>query len=144
MAQLHFPVSQAGLIVPVWIGLRGNELASRQPGQLPAPLPARGLLDTGTDLTAAAPVLLRALGVVPTTVTSTTTAGGQVRVRIFEISLSITDPTQSTTAWLTEPNLSVMELPAVLPDADVLVGLDILLTCKLELDGPARHFMLEF
>jgi hypothetical protein len=37
-----------------------------------------------------------------------------------------------------------MELPALLPGADVLIGLDVLLTCKLILDGPARQFTLEF
>ncbi len=38
----------------------------------------------------------------------------------------------------------VTELPAPLPDADVLVGLDLLLDCKLVLDGPGRWFTLEF
>jgi hypothetical protein len=85
------------------------------------------------------------LGATPVTTTATTTtAGGQIPVRLFEVSLSITDPIQSATAWLTEPNLMVTELTTVLPDEDVLVGLDVLLTCKTELDGPGRLFTLEF
>jgi hypothetical protein len=67
-----------------------------------------------------------------------------VTVRLFEVSLSITDPVQSSTAWLTEPNLLVTELTTVLPDEDGLVGLDTLLTCKMELDGPGGLFALEF
>jgi hypothetical protein len=35
-------------------------------------------------------------------------------------------------------------LPTVLPNLDVLVGLDVLLECKLILEGPVRKFTLEF
>jgi hypothetical protein len=45
---------------------------------------------------------------------------------------------------LTEPDLLVMELAAVLPNVDVLIGLDVLLRYKLLLDGPVRQFALEF
>jgi hypothetical protein len=38
----------------------------------------------------------------------------------------------------------VSELPTVLPDADVLVGLDVLLQLKFLLDGPAGQFTLDF
>jgi predicted aspartyl protease len=144
---LTFPVSPDGLIVPVWIGLSGQVLANLMAaGQAaPPPIAARGLIDTGSDVTAVDPSLLRALGATPATLTTTTTtASGQVRVRLFEVSLSITDPTQSLTAWLTEPNLLVTELPLTLPAVGVLVGLDVLLTCKLQLDGPARLFALDF
>ncbi len=118
-------------------------LASGQ--SVPPPLQARGQIDTGSDLTAVAASLLQALGATPATVTATTTtAGGKVKVRLFEVSLSITDPLQSPTAWLTEPDLLVTELATVLPTTDVLIGLDVLLTCKMALDGPARLFSMEF
>jgi hypothetical protein len=134
-------------MVPAWIGLSGQEtvtlLAAGQ--SVPPPRPARGQLDTGSDVTAVAASVLQSLGAIPATITATTsTAGGSVRVRLFEVSLSITDPTQSPTAWLTEPDLLVTELSALLPTADVLVGLDVLLTCKMELDGPAGKVTLEF
>jgi hypothetical protein len=45
---------------------------------------------------------------------------------------------------LTFTDLLVTELAAQLPDADVLIGLDVLLTCKLILDGPGRTFTLDF
>jgi hypothetical protein len=45
--------------------------------------------------------------------------------------------------WLVQPDLLVMELPSVLP-VDVLIGMDVLLTCKLVVDGPARQFTLEY
>jgi hypothetical protein len=45
---------------------------------------------------------------------------------------------------LTRDNLLVMEMPSPIPGVEVLIGLDILLDCKLLLDGPARQFTLEF
>jgi hypothetical protein len=38
----------------------------------------------------------------------------------------------------------VTELAALLPDTDVLVGLDVILTCKLILEGLGGQFTLEF
>jgi hypothetical protein len=65
-------------------------------------------------------------------------------VNIYKVSLGITDPTQPVRTWLTQPDLEVTELTTALPDTDVLIGLDVLLDCKLLLDGPARQFTLEF
>jgi hypothetical protein len=147
MAQLRFPVTRAGLAVPVWIGqhrvLTAALLASGKPPVLP--VQARGLLDTATDLSAVAAGVLQQLAISPVSSTAIHTAGGSVTVRLFRVSLGITDPSQPAGApWLTEPDLLVTELPAPLPDADVLVGLDVLLDCKLVLDGPGRSFTLEF
>jgi hypothetical protein len=38
----------------------------------------------------------------------------------------------------------VTELATLLPDTDILIGLDVVLTCKLVVDGPGRSFTLEF
>ena len=146
MAQLSFPVTKAGLTVPVWIGLSGETtdallVAHQQPV---LPVQARGLLDIATDVTAVASWVLQQLGVPAISTASTTTAGGPVTVNVYKLSLGITDPGQPILTWLTWPNLLVTELATVLPDADVLIGLDVLLECKLLLDGPARHFTLEF
>jgi gag-polyprotein putative aspartyl protease len=146
MAQLRFPTTRTGLIVRVWIGLSGRETMVLLAAGLPIPPPIQGLafLDTGSDVTAISARCLQSLGIAPTMSTSTTTAGGPVQVRLFEVTLSITELTYSTTAWLTEPDLLVMELPASLPGGDGLIGLDVLLSCKLLVDGPAGHFMLDF
>jgi hypothetical protein len=74
----------------------------------------------------------------------TSTAAGPATVRLYEVSLSIAAPTQSGNLLLTESDLLVSELAAVLPDADVLIGLDLLLKGKLLLDGPMRLFILDF
>jgi hypothetical protein len=44
---------------------------------------------------------------------------------------------------LTCPDLLASELTTALPNVDVLVGLDVLLVCRLTLDGPVRRFTLE-
>jgi hypothetical protein len=147
MAQLTFPITRAGLAVPVWIGLTDQAmlglLAAKEP--VPRPVGAQGLLDTAANPTAVAPWILQQLAVPVATTTSTHTAAGPVIVNLYRVSLGITDPTQPPESpWLTFSDLLVTELATVLPDADVLVGLDVLLTCKLVLEGPARKFTLEF
>jgi hypothetical protein len=146
VASITFPVTKAGLAVPVWLGLTDDETAAlvAAGSQVPAPVGARGLLDTGTDATAVASWILQRLGVSVAGTTSTNTAGGPVKVNQYRVSVGITDPSQPRgSPWLTHSDLLVTELVTPLPDTDVLIGLDVLLTCKLILDGPARQFTLE-
>jgi hypothetical protein len=110
---------------------------------IPSSVQARGLLDIGSNVTAVAPSVLKQLEIRTTSTRRTQTASGKAQVRLFRISLSILDPAQANRPWLTFPSVPVMELPIELADLDVLVGLDILLKCKLSLDGPARQFSLD-
>jgi hypothetical protein len=146
MDQLTFPIDPSGLAVPVFIGLDGRttkaQLAAGQP--VPPPVLARGLLDTASSVSAVATWVVQRLALTVASSGTTQTASGSVLVNLFTVSLSITNPAQAGSPWLTEPDLLVMEMPTVLPDADVLVGLDVLLGCKLLLDGPAKRFTLEF
>lgn len=146
MAQLTFSATQAGLLVPVWIGLDGlTTKALHTAGRpIPPPVQARGLLDTGSNVTAVGSWVLQQLALPVASTTATQTVAGPVIVRLFTVSLSITDPTQQGSPMLTHPSLLVMELATPLPDADVLIGLDILLNCQLLLDGPNRRFTLDF
>jgi hypothetical protein len=147
MAQLTFSVTPSGLAVPVWIGLtRQMSIDLLAAGmQVPAPIQTRGLLDTASDLTAISRWILQRLGIPSVSTTATQTAAGPVNVSLYRISLGITDPVQPPGApWLTQPDLLVTELATTLPDVDLLVGLDVLLQCKLVLDGPGRQFTLEF
>jgi len=96
MPQLTFPVTKAGLAVPVWIGPEGSVIeAVKDAGQaFPAPVGSRGLIDTASTVTAVAPWILQRLAVSPSGKSSTHTAGGQVEVQLYRVSLGITDPTQ--------------------------------------------------
>jgi hypothetical protein len=146
MPSLGFPIAPAGLIVPVWIGLDRQEsmkvVAAGRP--IPPPLQARGELDTASNITAVSSWMLQQLGLSQKSPASSHTAAGLIPVNLFEVSLSITDLTQAGSPMLTRPSLVVMELTTVLPDADVLIGLDVLLQLKLVVDGPAGKLTLEF
>ena len=109
-----------------------------------APIQARGLLDTGSDITAIASWVLQKLALPIVAKTVTSTAAGQINVNLYEVSLSITNPVQPNSPWLTLADLQVTELSAVLTDADVLIGLDVILQCRMIVDGPARFFSLDF
>jgi hypothetical protein len=145
MAQLRFKVTRVGLEVPVWVGLINestNDLvAAGQP--VPAPIQGRGLLDTGSDLTAVESSILVRLGAPYVGFTTTQTASGSVQVPLYRVSLGITDPSQPPgSPWVTQADLLVTKLATALPDLDVLVGLDVLLECTLVLDGRAREFTI--
>jgi hypothetical protein len=146
MPSLTFPISPAGLIVPVWIGLdRKESMQLHAAGQpIPPPVRARGELDTGSNTTAVASWILQQLGIPKKLTVSSHTAAGVISVTLSEVSLSITDLSQAGSPMLTRPTLVVSELAAVLPDADVLIGLDVLLQLKLVVDGPAGRLTLEF
>jgi hypothetical protein len=146
MARLTFPVTRDGLSVPVLIGLDGYTTTARMRAGQPAlaPVLSRGLLDTGSNPTAVARWVLQSLGVPRYATGTSQTASGTVPVALYRVSLEILDPGQPGGAVLTLPSLVVTELTSSLSDADVLVGLDVLLTCGLLLEGPARKFTLDF
>jgi hypothetical protein len=109
----------------------------------PAPTWTTGVVDTATNITCVTPAVLRQLELLATGQGTTHTAAGQAAVNLFEVSLSIPAPKNLPGPMFTWRDLTVMEMPSPIPGVDVLIGLDILLQCKLLLDGPGREFMLE-
>jgi hypothetical protein len=146
MAPIAFPIERAGLILPVLIGLDGQETAARlAAGQpIPAPVEIRGLVDTATDVTAVAASVLQQLGIPVDHTVTTQTAAGAVTVNVKEVSLSLRGPDPSSGLVWTVPSLLVTELATTLPDADVLVGLDLLLGWEMFWNGPGRQSTFDF
>jgi hypothetical protein len=146
MPQLTAPVTAAGLEVAVSIGLDGKTMAAPQAAgsSIPPPVWARALLDTASDVTSVAAWVLQHLAQLPATTAATHTASGAVAVNLYEVSFSLVAPRQTRGPMFVQPSLLVSELSTVLPDADVLVGLDILLQTRFLLDGPAGLFTLDF
>jgi hypothetical protein len=147
MSRLVYPIDPHGLLVDVVVGPSGltlaSQLATGQP--IAAPFRARGLIDTGTDVTAVSAALLQQLGIASSYQNTTQTAAGRLSVQMFVVSLGITDFADPAAPELVEPDLTVMELVTSLPQAiEVLIGLDVLRGCKFLLDGPTNHFSLEF
>jgi hypothetical protein len=145
MAQLTFPIPATELWVDVRVNLPAPDLALRRAAGLPAPasVPARGEIDTGSNVTAVAPWVVRQLGLTPLASGTTQGVGGSVGVRLFRVSLSILDASRPHLPWFVQPDLGVMELTASLP-VDVLIGMDVLLGCRTLVDGPARTFTFDF
>jgi hypothetical protein len=146
MARCTFAVQADGLIVDVLVTLERLALDGlRARGQpVPAPIPCRGLIDTGTNITAIGPSLRARLGLSPGLVASTITAAGPLNVALHVVGLSITNLMTPGAPELSLETFAVMELPTALAAADVLVGLDVLLRCCLGLNGPGRMFELDF
>ncbi len=146
MPRLNFPISQAGLEIPVLVGLDGQTTTALHTSGQPIspPILVRGLLDTGSDATSVAPWILKRLGVGSGTVASTRTAAGIIKVYLHHVSVGILDPTRPGSSSFSLPTVLISEMPFLLPDADVLIGMNVLLECKLLLDGPARQVAIEF
>jgi hypothetical protein len=145
MAQLTFPLAAAGWCVDVRVNLNTAILQTlRTTGRaLPNSISARGLIDTGSDVSAVAPSILQRLAVPVHSQRSTQGIGGAISVRLFKVMLFILDAGQPHLPWLIHPDLIVMELPSAMP-VEVLIGMDVLLQYKVLLDGPGRQITVNF
>jgi hypothetical protein len=126
MARLSFSVQADGLIVDVviWLSRAAADDLTARGVPVPAPIRCRGLLDTGTDVSAVDPSLPARLGLSPTRQATTTTAAGIVIVNGYTLSLSITSAGIPQAPLLSVPSLQVTELATPLGAAEVLIGLE--------------------
>lgn len=144
MAQLSFPILPDGLVVDNLVNLEAAALLQLwSASQSSPPIPGRGLIDTGSNVTGVSLSILRQLGVPPVTQSSTTGIGGPVGVNLYRVCLHVCDQRNLARLWLSQPSLLVMDLAPGFP-FDVLIGMDVLRTCKRTVDGPADLFMLDF
>jgi hypothetical protein len=145
MAQLTFPVVADELLVDVRINLAAPDLAVLQAANQPAPASfvARAILDTGSNATGVAASIIRHFQLLPVKHSTTRGIGGAPAVDLFRVSLSVCDAAQLHLPWFTHPDLLVMELPPGFP-VDVLIGMDVLLNCRMLLDGPGRIVTIDF
>jgi Aspartyl protease len=143
MAQFTFPIVPVGLVVDVLVNLDLSVLVPlRSRGTGPSPVEGRGLVDTGSDITAVALPMLQQLGIPAFRQTATQTLGGSMPVNLYRVSLHVLDAQNVALPWLSQGSLVVMELAPGFP-FDVLLGLDVLLTRGTLVDGPARRFFLD-
>lgn len=145
MAQLTFPIVTDELLVDVRVNLHAPALAGLQAAHRPAPasIVARAIIDTGSNASGISASAVQQLALVPYLQSQTQGIAGSVSVQLYRVSLSIFDAAQAHLPWLVQPDLLVMELPPGVP-VDVLIGMDVILCCRLLLDGPGRQLTLDF
>jgi hypothetical protein len=144
MPRLTFPIAPDGLRVPAILSPDAAELHRLMAaGQPPPTRHVRGMLDSGTTVTAVIPSLLKALGATPGKPASTQTAGGKANVTLYSVSFTIYEPTTGGPK-LSRDTWTVSDLPQDLPDVDVLFGLDLIRELTMTIHGPAQYFTLDF
>jgi hypothetical protein len=144
MAQLTFPIVPDGLLVDVFVNLEAPALVPLWAAGRPcAPAPGRGLIDTGSTGSGISVPIIQRLNLVP--VLQGTSAGlwSTAGVNLYLVSLHVLDQQDVTLPWFSHASLMVMELPVDFAH-DVLIGMDVLQSCKTLIDGPAQRFTLEF
>jgi hypothetical protein len=145
MPLLTFPIPAVELTLTVVLGPSRPVMQAHVASGQPVPVVrAAAVLDTGTNVTCVARAVLRRLRLTPVRRNRSQTASRKMAVRLFRVSITVPPAGNLPGASLTLPDLEVMELPQPLPGVEVLIGMDILLHCKLLLDGPGRQFTLEF
>jgi hypothetical protein len=146
MPHLTLPVQSHGLAVELVVGLDGDKMASLTLAGLPIPPPVRitGLIDTATDLTALSPRIIQQLALPVLGTVSTLTASGPAYVRLYEVSLSVTGSATAVGPICVHSKLRVTELATAIPNADCLLGMNVLGEGLFIFDGPARRFTMGF
>jgi hypothetical protein len=146
MPQLTLPIVAGELALTCLVNLGAQDahdlLASGQ--ALPRGVWVAGVIDPGTTLSCVSRAVLRQLGSARAGQGSTQTARGSMVADLYRVSLGILAYPGSPGPMLTLRDMNVLELSASIGGIDVLVGMDIVQTCRLIVDGPARQFTLEF
>jgi hypothetical protein len=134
----------ADVRLEVFVGLSAADLAKAQGRPTPLPAVLTAILDTGANTTAVAPHVLQQFGLTPTARRQNQTAAGIVWSDLYEVMVDLPASASLPTLTILHPQLLVTALAAPLDNADVLFELDLLLNCRLFLDGPALTFTLDF
>jgi hypothetical protein len=145
MASLTSPIVARELLIDVRVNLDAPSLLTRLATQQ-APPPSfvgRGIIDTGSNATGVSAAVARQLALTRFSQSSSQGIGGLVTVDLYRASLTVCDAAQPHVPWLTIPDIVVFELIPDVPH-DVLIGMDVLLQCRLTVDGPAGVFPLDY
>jgi hypothetical protein len=144
MPRLTFPFPPDGLHVPALLGLAAADPAAAPGGAAAAAglLHVRGMIDTGTTVTAVAPGVLARLNVPRGPAVETTTAGGVVQAHLYQVSFTIYE--QASGITLTRRNWTATNLLHDLDAIDVLFGPDLIREVVLTVNGPGQMFSLNF
>jgi hypothetical protein len=146
MPQLTLPIVAGELALTCLVNVGTQEaydlLAARQ--VLPSGSWVAGVIDTGTTLSCVSRPVLRQLGSAKAGQGPTQTALGPMVADLYRVSLSLLAYPGPPGPMLSFSDMPVLELASSIGGTDVLVGMDVVQTCKLIVDGPGGSFTLDF
>jgi hypothetical protein len=123
-------------------------LALQQSGaQVPQPIQAVALLDTGAPISAIDPILRQGLLLRPFTTRTllTPSSGGAQNVRrLYKVDLTVPHPGGNPANSLHRPRLSAIEASLAHLGHTVLIGTDVLGQLQFFFDGYSQRFSLAF
>jgi hypothetical protein len=147
MPRLETPIGPDGPIINVrmWIGVEHEEALDARGFQAPRPLSVPGLVDTGAQMTAIQRVLAEGMGI---------PVHDWVGLRSSVLGVEERD----APVYLMRMNFGSVETPGppkwriiravgvtvVSPGALVLIGQDLLATCRFTYDGRKRRLMMSY
>jgi hypothetical protein len=144
MPQITFPFDLSGMFVDVMIAPSGGVLTAMKNAGKPFPSPVWGkaMIDTGTNVSAVSIAILESLGIQPESEVETRGIGGEMDVGYYEVSLTIMNRATGSQIEYAPPDVKVIGIDV--PDIDALIGLDLLIGCRMMFDGPGGEFSLHF
>ena len=144
MPQLTFPFDLNGLYVDVLVSCGSSRMRTLvdQNATIPPAIWTKGMIDTGTNVSAVSLALLRRLDIPEGESTTSEGIVGGFATHYYEVSITIADKSALTGPTYAPGDVSVIHMDA--PSVEVLIGLDVLMGCRLVIDGRVRLFTFEF
>ncbi len=146
MPTLTHPIGAAGPILDLWVGVTEiREAALKAQGlDVPAPIRARALIDTGASAVLVDSTIIERLALTPTGTDfmhTPSTAGAPCAVSLYDIALHLVD---NPTGHVVSSALQVVGHPLAQQHIGILLGRTFLASCVLNYDGPEARFRLDY
>jgi len=138
MPHAQFPMTGGEMLLEVVIGLNEAQIQAMQAAGLAVPPFVRlnAMLDTGTTVTAVTSPALAPLGLTPSGTAQTITAGGNVVVNYYEVSLTNLLPGAAFAPLMARGMWTVTQLLRSASGLDAILGMDVIREGLLIVDGP--------
>jgi hypothetical protein len=147
MPRLEVPIGTAGPIIDVriWLGTEPAKALTAGGREIPPPFSVPGLVDTGAQVTAIRGLIIDWMGIasIGFLEASSSVLGGEARsVPIYPLRMTF-GPLGAPDAprWRA---IHAVGVHVVSPGASVLIGRDLLASCRFTYDGRKDRFMMSY
>lgn len=145
MPRMTVPLGPDLPIIPLLVGLNGDETTRLIQAGVPVtpPVLVQAVIDTGATTSSVSAQIAQQLGLTPLKQANNQTAGGVVRVNLYEVSVGLPPVFGLPNTTVLEDLLVVAEIHSGLQDVEFLLGMDVLRKCVLTVNGPAGTVALD-